>query len=86
MCDIEWSREGMTVEYVERVETDAIHAEVFFQRIKRHYFEVYEYEVSMTPDAVEHARRATTWLAIYLFRRGLFEVIWECAMRARCWG
>ena len=30
--------------------------------------------MSVTPDALEAARRASTWLALYMWRRGLFEV------------
>ena len=30
--------------------------------------------MSVTPDALEAARRASTWVAQYMWRRGLFEV------------
>lgn len=42
--------------------------------MKQHYFESYRYAMSVTPDALEAARRASTWLAQYMWRRGLFEV------------
>ena len=43
-------------------------------RVKQYYFENYRYAMSVTPDALEAARRASTWLAQYMWRRGLFEV------------
>ena len=43
-------------------------------RVKQYYYESYKYEMSVTPDALEAARRASTWLALYMWRRGLFEV------------
>ena len=42
--------------------------------MKQYYFENYRYAMSVTPDALEAARRASTWLAQYMWRRGLFEV------------
>lgn len=35
---------------------------------------MYHYENSMTPDTLEEARRASTWMLIMMWRRGLFEV------------
>ena len=43
-------------------------------RVKQYYFENYRYAMSVTPDTLEAARRASTWLAQYMWRRGLFEV------------
>ena len=43
--------------------------------VKHHLFEgAYEYEMSVTADAVEAARRANTWLWNYHMCRGLFAV------------
>ena len=56
---------------------EALRAEVQFNRIKKHYHEVYAYQSSMTPDATDTARRASTWMFLYLWWRGLFEVQYE---------
>ncbi len=42
--------------------------------MKLYYFENYKYDMSVTPDALEVQRRASTWLALYMWRRGLFLV------------
>ena len=42
--------------------------------MKLYYFENYKYDMSVTPDALEVQRRAATWLALYMWRRGLFLV------------
>ena len=44
------------------------------QRVKFHYFERYVYGMSQTADTLEVARRAATWLMLYMWRRALFEV------------
>ena len=38
----------------------ALRSEVKENRVKKHYKEIYQYENSLTPDAVDVARRATT--------------------------
>ena len=48
--------------------------DVQIQRVKFHYFEKYVYGMSQTADTFEVARRAATWLMLYMWRRGLFEV------------
>jgi hypothetical protein len=53
---------------------EALRAEVHLNRIKKHYKEVYEYQSSITPDASDTARRASTWIFLYLWWRGLFAV------------
>lgn len=54
--------------YMELVEAElheAIRGEVKLRRVKRHYHErSYGYEMSVTPDALEVARRAATWLLV----------------------
>ena len=67
--------------YMELVEAElheAIRGEVKLRRVKRHYHErSYGYEMSVTPDALEVARRAATWLLVYMWRRALFMVQYE---------
>ena len=48
--------------------------DVQIQRVKFHYFEKYVYGMAQTADTLEVARRAATWLVLYMWRRGLFEV------------
>ena len=48
--------------------------DVQIQRVKFHYFELYVYGMAQTADTLEVARRAATWLMIYMWRRALFEV------------
>lgn len=70
-----WDREGFYMVLPDgSVEEDALLGDVDVQRIKFHYFEKYQYQMSMTPDALEMVRRASTWLLISMWRRGLFEV------------
>ena len=57
---------------------EALRAEVEFGRLKKHYFdEDYNYQSSMTPDATDVARRASTMMLLYQWQRGLFEVQYE---------
>ena len=56
------------------VEDDGLAGDVDIQRLKFHYFERYNYEMSMTPDTLEIARRASTWMMLEQWRRGLYEV------------
>ena len=67
--------------YMELVEAEldeAIRGEVKLRRVKRHYHErSYGYEMSITPDALEVARRAATWLLVYMWRRALFMVQYD---------
>jgi hypothetical protein len=76
VIDFKIGREGMAVTYGEVTEYDAVRAEVTFNRIKRHYYERYEYGQSMTPDDAMVVRRSGSWMLVYLFRRGVFEVQW----------
>lgn len=67
--------------YMELVEAEldeAMRGEVKLRRVKRHYHErSYGYEMSVTPDALEVARRAATWLLVYMWRRALFMVQYD---------
>ena len=57
------------------VEDDPLRCEAHLNRVKHYYLEMgYEYEMSVTADAVEQARRANTWLFVYAMCRGLFKV------------
>ena len=60
----------------ERVEA-ALRGEVHINRIKKHYYEKYRYDNSITPDTIEVARRASTWQLEYQWLRGLFEVQYD---------
>ena len=53
---------------------ESLAADVDIQRIKFHYYEKYSYGMAMTADTLEEARRASTWMLLYMWRRGLFEV------------
>ena len=77
VSDFVVGREGFEVTYDGRTEYDAVRAEVTFNRIKRRYYERYAYGNSITPDAAQVPRRSITWLLVYLFRRGVFEVQWS---------
>ena len=46
---------------------------VHLNRVKRHYYEKYEYEMGFQPDAAAVARRSVTSMMLYLLRRGVFE-------------
>ena len=71
--DFEWDREGFCVELPDGLmEEDALSGDVEIRRVKFHYFERYSYEQSVTPDTLEVARRASTWLFLYMWRRALF--------------
>ena len=67
---------------------------VEIQRVKFHYFERYAYGMAVTADTIEVARRAGTWLMMYMWRRALFEVQYAgmsmteraAAMSTRCDG
>ena len=61
-------------------------------RVKHHHHEAgYEYDMSITADAVQAARCASWWIFLYQFCRGLFKVQYadmsreaiEAAMRDR---
>ena len=54
---------------------DALRAEVKVNRVKKNYFEKdYSYEYVVTPDHADVARRAATWMFVYLWRRGVFAI------------
>ena len=71
--DLMWSREGMELVLPDGShETDPLRSEVHFHRVKHHLFEAgYKYDMSVTADAVQVARRANTWLWTYQMARGL---------------
>ena len=74
--DFVWHKDGyMEITEVDMEVMDAVRGEVTINRVKRHYFERnYKYAYSVTPEAIDVARRAATWIAIYFWRRGLFAV------------
>ena len=59
------------------VEYDSKRAQVDFNRIKKHYYEKYNYGQSMAPGDAEVVRRSVSWMIVCLFRRGVFEAQWE---------
>eukprot|EP00964_Phaeocystis_antarctica_P133967 scaffold98203_cov87-Phaeocystis_antarctica.AAC.1 len=69
--DFTWEREGFHMVMPDGcVEEDGLAGD---NRVKQYYYETHKYEMSVTPDALEAPRRASTWLAQYMWRRGLFE-------------
>ena len=74
--DFSWSREGMEIELPDgSTVIDPLRGEVKLNRVKHHYHEAgYEYNMSVTADAVQLARRASFWIFMYQFSRGLFKV------------
>ena len=78
--DLEWAREGMAISLgidedgQEITEDDALRAEATINRLKHHYNEGYHFNMSMTPDMQEVARRASTMMFIYQFMRAAFAV------------
>ena len=73
--DLVWALEGMELEMPDKsVEIDLLRSQVHLNRVKHYYIEMgYEYEMSVTADAIELARRANTWLWVYQMCRGLFR-------------
>ena len=67
LSEAEWGR------FMTHVES-ALRGEVQNNRCKKHYHEVYLYNNSITPDAVQEVRRATSAMLLMQWRRGLFEV------------
>ena len=51
-----------------------LHGEVRINRIKFKTYEAYKYDMSMTSDTYDVARRLSTMMATYMFRRAVFEV------------
>ena len=76
VSDFEWAKNGyMHLTEVETSVVDALRGEVSVNRVKRYYFERnYSYKYSVTPEAVDVARCAGSWIAVYFWRRGLFAV------------
>jgi len=74
--DFVWAKEGMELIMPDGShETDPLRGQVRLNRVKHHYHEAgYEYEMSVTADAVQVGRRANTWLFVLQFCRGLFRV------------
>ena len=77
--DFTWSREGMELTMPDGTkEHEALRGEVQLNRVKHHLYEAgYEYDMSLTADAVQAIRRATTWVWFYQMSRGLFKVQYE---------
>ena len=76
VADFVWAKEGMELELPDgSTEIDPLRGEVKLNRVKVHYHEAgYEYDMSVTADAVQAARRASWWIFLYQFCRGLFKV------------
>ena len=76
VSDFVWAKEGMELELPDgSTEVDPLRGEVKLNRVKVHYHEAgYEYAMSVTADAVQAARRASWWIFLYQFCRGLFKV------------
>jgi hypothetical protein len=76
VSDFVWAKEGMELELPDgSTEVDPLRGEVKLNRVKVHYHEAgYEYDMSVTADAVQAARRASWWIFLYQFCRGLFKV------------
>ena len=80
VADFAWQVDGFVMrEVADDVElADALRGEVELKRVKRHYFErAYAYQVAVTPENINVARRAATWMATYMWRRALFKVQYE---------
>ena len=76
--DFVWHREFLELLEGDEALLEALHGEVALHRVKCHYFEKrYDYPMSATPDALEVARRANTWMAVYNWRRGLYAVQYD---------
>ena len=60
LTDFKIAREGMEVTYGRVVEYDSKRAQVDFNKIKRHYYEKYNYGQSMTPGDAEVVRKKRT--------------------------
>ena len=76
VVDLTWTREAMRlVMHDGKEEDDPLRGEVNLNRVKHYLYEAaYDYEMSLTADAVDAARRANTWLFNYQMCRGLFAV------------
>ena len=62
--DFMWAKEGMELELPDgSTEIDQLRGEVKLNRVKHHYHEAgYKYDMSITADAVQAARRASWWI------------------------
>eukprot|EP00966_Prymnesium_polylepis_P265884 6141817-Prymnesium_polylepis.1 len=71
-----WAKEAMQLVLPDGTEEDdPLRGQVRLNRVKHHLYEAgYEYDMSVTADAVEWARRANTWICNYQMCRGLFAV------------
>ena len=77
VSDFTWDKEGMWLEGPGGSEDDweqALRGEVDLNRVKHHYGEICDYAISVAPDTDMVGRRASSWLAAYMFARGLFKV------------
>ena len=71
VSDVVWSPGGMDIEWPNgEVEKGALRAEVRLNRVKLKYYENYQYDMSLTPDQREEARRGSTLMLVYQFARG----------------
>ena len=77
--DYTWSREAMELLMPDgSTEQEVLRGEVLLNRVKHHLYEAgYEYDMSLTADAVQVTRRATTWVWFYQMSRGLFKVQYD---------
>jgi hypothetical protein len=85
--DFTWQPGFMVL--VEAELEEGLRGEVKLRRVKRHYHErSYGYEMPVTPDALAVARRAATWLLVYMWRRALFAVQYDgmsAAAKQQAW-
>jgi len=76
--DFVWHREFLELLEDDEALLEALHGEVLLHRVKCHYFEKrYDYPMSATPDVLEVARRANSWMAVYDWRRALYAVQYD---------
>ena len=76
--DFVWHREFLELLEDDEALLEALHGEVSLHRVKCHYFEKrYDYPKSATPDVLEVARRANSWMAVYDWQRALYAVQYD---------
>jgi hypothetical protein len=86
VSDFTWDKDGMRLDGPGGSEEEwerALRGEVELNRVKHHYGEIYAYAMSVTADTDMVGRRASSWLAAYMFARGLFKVCMRNVRRVR---
>ena len=82
VSDFTWAREGLNITMPDgSIEKGSLRAELEMTRIKGFYDLAasggYDYQMSLTADAMAQARRILTVWAAYMFHRGLFAVQYD---------